>query len=77
MSQLKKGQSPTAAFTDFYPRVIHLEHRAQKDFLIGESGEADGEKVVAVAHVTMQLDDKLKSNFRSSAGRRRMKVRLS
>ena len=39
MSQLQKGQPPTAAFTDFYPRVIHLEHRARKDFLIGQSGE--------------------------------------
>ena len=68
MSQLQQRQPPTAAFRDVYPRVIHLEHRAQEDFLIGESGESDGEKVVAVAHVTRQPDGKLKIKF-SELGR--------
>jgi hypothetical protein len=40
----------------------------EKDFLIGESGETDGEKVVAVAHVTTQPNGKLEIEF-SELGR--------
>jgi hypothetical protein len=45
---------------EFCPRIIHLSHRAEKNFVIGESGQADGEKVVAVARVTPQPEGKLK-----------------
>jgi hypothetical protein len=68
LGQLRKGNPPGSAFVEFYPRVIHLSHRTEKDFLIGQSGEANGEKIVAVAHVTKQSDGKLNIAF-SELGR--------
>jgi hypothetical protein len=68
LSQMREGNPPGAAFVEFYPRVIHLSHRTEKDVLIGQSGEANGEKIVAVAHVTTQPDRTLKVDF-SELGR--------
>jgi hypothetical protein len=32
LGQLRKGNPPGSAFVEFYPRVIHLSHRTEKDF---------------------------------------------
>jgi hypothetical protein len=60
LRRLRQGYPPTSTFMEFYPRIIRLSHRAEKNFVIGETGQADGEKVVAVARVTTQPDGKLK-----------------
>jgi hypothetical protein len=65
---LEKGYPAPTSFVRLCPRVIPLQHRVEKDFLIGESGETDGEKVVAVAHVTTQPNGKLEIEF-SELGR--------
>ncbi|MEA3147671.1 MAG: hypothetical protein QOI53_3257 [Verrucomicrobiota bacterium] len=66
--ELEKGYPAPTSFVRLCPRVIPLQHRVEKDFLIGESGETDGEKVVAVAHVTTQPNGKLEIEF-SELGR--------
>jgi hypothetical protein len=67
LDSIQKQNPPPEGFANF-PRVIHLCHRVEREFVIGQSGEANGEKVVAVARVKTQSDGKLKIDF-SELGR--------